>query len=120
MKKIIIIITCLFIITILNSCIKTYKIKNGAMEPTLLGSLPTRNHAQIIGDHIISKRINKKKITRGDMIIFQYPYETRKDFIKRVIGLPGEKFQIKDKSIYIDDKQIKESYLRFGDKHYVS
>jgi signal peptidase I len=85
--------------------VQAFKIPSGSMEPTLL-----------IGDHIIVNKfiygikapfINKTIIPisepkRGDIIVFIYPVDKEKDFIKRVIGLPGEQIEIKSKKIFIN------------------
>jgi len=85
--------------------VQAFKIPSGSMEPTLL-----------IGDHIIVNKfiygikapfINKNIIPisepkRGDIIVFIYPVDKEKDFIKRVIGLPGEQIEIKSKKIFIN------------------
>ena len=48
---------------------------------------------------------------RGDIIVFHYPKNREQDFIKRIIGLPGETIQIKDGKTYIDGHPIDEPYL---------
>ncbi len=86
---------------------QAYKIPSGSMEPTLL-----------IGDHILVNKflygikapfINKTIIPisepkRGDIIVFIYPLDRKKDFIKRVIGLPGEQIEIMNRKIFINGK----------------
>lgn len=47
---------------------------------------------------------------RGDVIVFRYPNDPSTDFIKRVIGLPGDKIMIKNRQIYINDKPLNEPY----------
>ena len=54
--------------------------------------------------HEISKKI--KDPERFDIIIFKYPDDEKKLFIKRLIGLPGEKVQITDGKVYINDSEI--------------
>ena len=49
---------------------------------------------------------------RGDIIVFKYPVDESKDFIKRVIGLPGETVELRDKVVYIDGKPLEEPYVR--------
>jgi len=87
--------------------IQAYKIPSGSMEPTLL-----------VGDHILVNKfsygikapfINKTiiplgKPKRGDIIVFIYPVDRKKDYIKRVIGLPGDQIEIKNKKIFINGK----------------
>jgi signal peptidase I len=48
---------------------------------------------------------------RGDVVVFHSPTNPRKDFIKRVVGLPGEEVEIKDGKVYIDGVRLEETYL---------
>ncbi|MEJ2167853.1 MAG: signal peptidase I [Desulfobacterales bacterium] len=66
--------------------VQAFKIPSGAMKPTLL-----------IGDHILVNKLFKtsEQIERGDIIVFPYPPDPRKDFIKRVVGLPGDWLEIR-------------------------
>ena len=52
---------------------------------------------------------------RGDIIVFKYPVDESQDFIKRVIGLPGETIEIKDKVVYIDGQPLDEPYVMHKD-----
>jgi len=80
---------------------QAYKIPSGAMEPTLL-----------IGDHIlVNKSYSSKNIKRGDIIVFIYPIDPRKDFVKRVIGLPGDKIELRDNKLFIDNDLVEEKYI---------
>jgi signal peptidase I len=85
---------------------RAYKMPTGSMEPTLL-----------IGDYIItdSKYFKKNELKRGDLVIIPYPKDPAKKFIKRVIVLEGEKIEIKDKQVYINDEAIPESYKVHND-----
>lgn len=93
--------------------VQAFKIPSGSMKPTL-----------IVGDHILVNKfiygikipylrktiIPVKEPKRGDIIVFIYPEDKSKDFIKRVIGLPGEKIEISGSSIYIDGKLFNDKY----------
>lgn len=83
-----------------------YRIPTKAMEPTLS-----------IGDYIIvdTKYFKRNKIQRGDLIVFKYPKDLSKDFVKRIIALEGEKIEIKDKKVYINDRPIAEKYKVHSD-----
>jgi signal peptidase I len=74
------------------------------MEPALLPD----DH--LIADMIIYK---SQKPQRGDLIIFEFPKDPSKDFIERVIGLEGEKVEIIDNKIYIDDKLLDDRWGYF-------
>ncbi|MFB0521063.1 MAG: signal peptidase I [Desulfatiglandales bacterium] len=101
---IIAVVLALFIRTFV---IQAYKIPSGSMEPTLL-----------VGDHILVNKFIygikapfiKKTIIplsepkRGDIIVFTYPLDRKKDYIKRLIGLPGDEIQITDEKIFINGK----------------
>lgn len=93
--------------------VQAFKIPSGSMEPTLL-----------VGDHIlVSKFLYGIKIPftdirlfpirhpqRSDIIVFIYPVEPDKDFIKRVIGIPGDTVEIKNKQVYINGKLLNAPY----------
>jgi signal peptidase I len=107
------VILALFIRTF---AVQAFKIPTGSMEPNLL-----------IGDHLLvnklvyspsfgpleDKLFGKRKIERGHVIVFKYPEEPTRDFIKRVIALPGETVEIKNKQVFIDGKPITEPYAHF-------
>jgi len=78
-----------------------YKMGTGSMEPTLL-----------FGDYlrVNTKYFKRNKIQRGDLILFKYPKEPTKLFIQRVIATEGEKIEIRDKQVYVNDRPIKEEY----------
>jgi signal peptidase I len=93
--------------------VQAFKIPSGSMEPTLL-----------IGDHIlVNKFIYGVKIPflrttlipmsqpkRNDIMVFIYPVDKSKDFIKRVIGLPGDKIEMIGTKLYINDKLYDDKY----------
>jgi len=87
--------------------VQAFKIPSGSMIPTLQ-----------IGDHIlVSKFIyHFTKPERGDLIVFKYPKDPSRDFIKRVVGLPGETLEVRHRKVYINGKLLKEDYPIFSDK----
>lgn len=82
-----------------------FVIPSGSMEPTL-------TEGDMIAANKIVYRFSEPK--RGDIIVFKYPLNPDRDFVKRLIGLPGEKLLIKDSTLYINDKVIAEPYLPKG------
>jgi signal peptidase I len=107
------VILALFIRTFV---VQAFKIPTGSMEENLL-----------IGDHLL---VNKfvfgatetalerailpiGTIKRRDIIVFKYPEEPERDFIKRVIGLPGETVEVREKKVYINGTALDEPYVHF-------
>lgn len=86
-------------------CIINATVTSGSMENTIM-----------TGDKLIGNRLAYLKDTpeRGDIIIFKYPDDESKKYVKRVIGLPGEIVTIIDSKIYINNSTIPldESYLK--------
>ncbi|MGE5243837.1 MAG: signal peptidase I [Betaproteobacteria bacterium] len=107
------VILALFIRTFV---VQAFKIPTGSMENNLL-----------IGDHLLvnkfvfgptESRLERMllpvgTIKRGDVIVFKYPEEPDRDFIKRVIGLPGETLELRNKKVYINGRPLDEPYVHF-------
>jgi len=89
--------------------VQAFKIPTGSMRPTLLeGDLILVNKfiygAKIPFTDFRLPAVMQPK--RGDVIVFIYPEDRKKDFIKRLVALPGERVEIKNGSIYINDKPL--------------
>ena len=50
-------------------------------------------------------------INRGDIVVFRYPRDPSKSYIKRVVGLPGDKIEISDGRVYVNGRQLSETYI---------
>ncbi len=98
--------------------VQAFKIPTGSMENNLL-----------IGDHLLVNKfvfapslgageravLPMREIRRGDIVVFKYPDEPDRDFIKRVIGLPGESLELRNKRVYVNGSPLEESYVHFLD-----
>ncbi len=115
------IITALILALIIRAfVVQAFKIPSGSMIPTLL-----------IGDHLLVNKFlygtkipfTDKKILvfrkpeKGDIIVFKYPENPKKDFIKRVIATEGDVIEERDKIIYINGKAANEPYAYHSDKY---
>ena len=94
-------IAILLALVIRTFVVQAFKIPSGSMLPTLQ-----------IGDHLL---VNKflywfTDPQRGDVIVFKFPQDEARDFIKRVIALPGDKVEVRGKRVYVNDKPVQESY----------
>jgi signal peptidase I len=112
---IIAVILALFIRTFV---VQAFKIPTGSMENNLL-----------IGDHLLVNKfvfgptatpleravLPVDVIERGDVVVFKYPEDPARDFIKRVIGLPGDSVELRDKKVLINGTALTEPYVHFLD-----
>lgn len=84
---------------IITFVVQAFYIPSGSMEPTLM-----------VNDRILVAKFlyRFEPIARGDVIVFRYPLNPQRDFVKRVIGLPGNQAQLKEGVVYIDGQRISE------------
>jgi signal peptidase I len=111
-----IVIAVIFSLFVRTWVVQAFKIPTGSMENNLL-----------VGDHLLVDKfvfspaptaieralLPVREVKRGDVIVFKYPMEPERDFIKRVIGLPGETLELKKKVVYINGQPLKEDYVHF-------
>jgi signal peptidase I len=100
-------IAVLLALVIRSYLVQAFKIPSGSMEDTLA-----------IGDHLLVSKflygtkipfVDKRVLTirdprQGDVIVFEYPEDPSKDFIKRVVGVPGDVVEGKEKKVYVNGK----------------
>jgi signal peptidase I len=96
--------------------VQAFKIPTGSMEPNLL-----------VGDHLL---VNKfvfaptatsgerlllpiRDIRRGDIVVFKFPEEPERDFIKRVIGLPGDTVELRSRQLFVNGTRLDEPYAHY-------
>jgi signal peptidase I len=93
--------------------VQAFKIPSPSMEKTLM-----------VGDHLLvnkfvfggtgawyEKALPYRALKRGDIIVFKFPYADHQHFVKRVIGLPGDRLKLVDQEIYINGKLLNEPYV---------
>lgn len=104
--------TAVFVFFVMTFVVQAFQIPTGSMEPTLL-----------VGDFLLVNKfihaptalpleasiLPRRDIRRGDIVVFKSPPDLSKDFVKRVIGLPGETVLIKEKQVSIDGVPLDES-----------
>jgi signal peptidase I len=78
-------------------------VPSGSMENTIM-----------VGDRVATLRLSYlfSDPKRGDIIVFPFPDDEKQDFIKRIIGLPGETIEGRDGKVYIDGQPLEESYVK--------
>jgi len=130
-KKIIIdniktLIYALIIAVIIRSLlIQPFYIPSSSMEPTLLVgdrlfvtkySYGFSKHSFPFSPPILNKRVFFTKPERGDVVVFKTPADNRTDYIKRLIGLPGDRIQFIESNLYINNSEILKSLTSKQDK----
>ena len=100
--------------------IQPFYIPSSSMEPTLLVgdrlfvtkySYGYSKHSFPFSPPILDKRIMFSSPKRGDVIVFKTPADNRTDYIKRLIGLPGDKIQFIDSNLYLNNSEILKSKI---------
>jgi signal peptidase I len=95
---------------------QAFQIPTGSMEKNLL-----------IGDHLIVNKmvfaptltgleraiLPDREIRRGDVIVFKYPEQPDRDFVKRVIGLPGDRLELHRKRVYINGQPLDDPWAQY-------
>ena len=86
--------------------LQPYTISSNSMEPTLEQ-----------GDHILVNRLAYRfgSPTRGDIVVFAYPKDTSRTFVKRIIAVEGETIELKGNQVYVNGTLVQEPYLKEGD-----
>jgi signal peptidase I len=105
--------TAVFVFFVMTFVVQAFQIPTGSMIPKLL-----------VGDFLLVNKmayarplfplegflLPYKQIVRKDIVVFKWPKDLTKDFVKRVIGLEGEKVEIRAKQLYINDQPVDEPY----------
>src|ERR1700680_4695526 len=92
--------------------VQAFKIPSQSMEPTLL-----------VGDHLLVNKfifggrgqwydavLPYRDVRRGDVIVFKFPFQDHPHYVKRVIGVPGDRIKIVDQQVYLNGQKLIEPY----------
>ena len=123
------------IFLLIHSSVRNFKVEGSSMDPTL------ESGQHLIVNKLVYFQLDMDRLSRivpfwqsdtsdvryaihpperGDVIVFHFPRDTSKDFVKRVIGLPGELVEIRHGEVYIDGRLLQEPYLSHIDSSRVS
>ncbi len=116
---------------LLQTTVRNFKVDGSSMDPTL-------EHGQyLLVNRLLYQRIDLDRLSkivpfwqardqssryairapkRGEIIVFQFPRDPSKDFVKRVVGLPGEVIEMKDGRVIVDGVVLEEPYLTAKDR----
>ena len=106
--------TALLVLFGTSTLLQAYIVPTGSMENTVM-----------IGDYVLvdklayapagplAKRILPyQEVQRGDIIVFRYPLNIRENYVKRVIGVPGDRIRFDNKQLILNGKRMREPYVR--------
>ena len=113
-------VTILLVLFGTTFVVQAFKIPSESMEPTLL-----------VGDHLLvnkfifegtgawyEKLLPYRSIRRGDVVVFKFPYEDHVDYVKRVIGLPGDHIRSNGRKMYVNGTLLSEPYAIYNPSLY--
>lgn len=108
-------VTIIVLLFCWSSLLQAFIIPSSSMESTLL-----------VGDHVLVDRLcyapagtlsqhllPYSKVRRGDIVVFRWPVDISQNYVKRAIGLPGDRLRIVNKQVYINGKPLTEPYTQF-------
>ena len=112
-------------IVIRSLLIQPFYIPSSSMEPSLLVgdrlfvtkySYGYSKHSFPFSPPIFEGRVISSEPKRGDVVVFKTPADNRTDYVKRIIGLPGDKLQFIDSNLYLNDAEVLKSKISDNDK----
>ena len=121
----------LLLFLVIQGSTKNFKVEGSSMRPTLEGGqfllvnklvyfkVDTERLSQIVPFWEVDKPARHFTIhppRRGEVIVFRFPMDPNKDFVKRVVGLPGEQVELRNGVVYIDGVPLEEPYLTARDR----
>jgi signal peptidase I len=96
------ILMALVLYFLIDSVVGRVRVQKISMEPTLMpGEILLVNKLEYIFG----------KLNYGDIVTFHYPLDPRIDYVKRIIGLPGDKVVVKEGQVWVDDRELYEPYI---------
>ena len=125
------VLLALVALVILQGTVRNFKVEGSSMAPTLEGG------QYLVVDHVSYLKLDVERLSRivpfwtasgadpefafdppsrGEIIVFRYPQEPSKDFVKRVVGLPGETVEVRSGTVYLDGLELREPYLQRRDQ----
>jgi len=110
-------VTILLFLFVTTSMVQAYVVPTGSMENNIL-----------VGDHMLVDKVGfenggsnwasyvlpHREVKRGDIIAFRYPEDVRQTYVKRVIGVPGDRIRLLDKRVMRNGQKLDEPYVRHG------
>ena len=125
------VLIALVVLLVLQTAVRNFRVEGSSMAPTLAGG------QYLVVDQASFFKLDKERLSRvvpfwktseaepefvfdpparGEIIVFDYPLDPQKDFVKRVVGLPGETVEVRDGTVFVDGEELPEPYLQRKDR----
>jgi signal peptidase I len=106
------VVIAVFVITFI---IQAFQIPSESMENTLLiGDYLLVDKLRYGGGGFFDHVLPYRPVRRGDIIVFHYPVHPSEHFVKRVVGVPGDRLRLIKRQVYVNGTPLAESYVRYG------
>ena len=120
------VLLALVVVLVLQTTVRNFRVEGSSMSPTLEGG------QYLVVDQASFFKLDEERLSRivpfwtateagaeyafdppdrGEVIVFNYPLDPKKDFVKRVVGLPGETVEVRDGTVYVNGEALPEPYL---------
>ena len=121
-------ILALIVFMVIQGSVRNFRVEGSSMYPTLESgdyllvnklvyfNVDTYRFSRLIPFWKVDQPVDRfaaRSPERGEVIVFKYPRNESKDFVKRVIGLPGERVEIRQGEVYINDGFLEEPYITY-------
>ena len=124
------ILLALVVFLFIQNSVQNFRVEGSSMDPTL------KDDQYLLVNKLVYFRINQERLSRvlpfwkvdapkesfavhppnrGEVVVFHFPRDPSRDFVKRVIAIPGDTVQIKSGNVFVNDQQIDEPYLESKD-----
>jgi len=107
------VVIAVFVITFI---VQAFQIPSESMEDTLeIGDYLLVNKLCYggSGGRLLDHLLPYQAVARGDIIVFHYPIHPRQHFVKRVVGVPGDRLRLMNRQVYVNGKPLREPYVRY-------
>ena len=124
------VLLALVVFLVIETSVQNFKVDGPSMNPTL------ENGQFLLVNKVVYFKIDQERLSRiipfwranharesfavhpperGEVIVFHYPKDERRDFVKRVIGVPGDRISIKEGTVWVNEKRLSEDYITAPD-----
>ena len=110
-------VTVTIAVFVITFIVQAFEIPSPSMEKTLLvGDYLLVDKTHYGPSSIWNSILPQRPIHRGEIVVFHYPRDPKQHFVKRVIGLPGDRIRLRHKRVYVNGAPLVETYTIFNDR----